>query len=362
MRRVLITGATGFIGCRLAEALHARGVEVVALVRTWSAAARLARLPVRMVAGDLLDRRSVRRAARGCGVLFDCAADFRTGGAVLRRSIPTCARNVLDSGARRIVMLSTMAVHGFLPRPETATEEASPRYTGVPYCDGKIDAERMALSWHRRFGAPVTILRPTIVYGPYGAWTTRIVEAAGAGRLSLVDGGRGVCNALYVDNLVSAMIRAAESDRAVGEIFYVNDAAPVTWKEYLESHAGGSLPDAGRRPPLPTPGAFGRIRGRLSSINAQIEAGVHPVFRASWKHAVRDLLGPFERLARRAAFGESGERPAPSVPSASDWDVMSARVAFSIEKARRVFGYDPKIDFAAGMRITADWIRWAYEA
>src|SRR5262249_7428721 len=77
MKRVLITGATGFIGCRLAEVLVQHGVAVTGLVRTWANAARLTRLPVATVGGDLLDLDSVRAAMKGCDVVIHCAVDNR---------------------------------------------------------------------------------------------------------------------------------------------------------------------------------------------------------------------------------------------------------------------------------------------
>ena len=79
---------------------------------------------------------------------------------------------------------------------------------------------------------PATVLQPTAVYGPYGGvWTERVLTALRTGRVILVDGGRGLANHVYVDDLVSAMLLAAVEPAAVGEAFLVSSAEPATWQE-----------------------------------------------------------------------------------------------------------------------------------
>src|SRR5262249_208804 len=125
MKRVLITGATGFIGCRLAEILVQREVPVAALVRTWSNAARLARLPVALAAGDMLDLDSLRSAVKNCDVIIHCAVDNRAydAGAAQehRRSSQLGTANVLQAAleahVERVVHLSSVAVYGYEAHP-----------------------------------------------------------------------------------------------------------------------------------------------------------------------------------------------------------------------------------------------------
>jgi nucleoside-diphosphate-sugar epimerase len=237
MKKVLITGVTGFIGCRLAEVAFEQGIPVVGLVREWSRAARLARLPVHVVQGDMLDPNSLREAMKGCDVVFHCAVDNRARGDVHRRSSAHGTANVMqvavEMKVKRVIHLSSIAIYGYRAGPDAASEEGSYRYSGDPYCDGKIDAEKVALRYHQEYGLPVTVLRPTIVYGPFGSWSVDIIAAIRKGRIVLVNGGTAICNSLYVDNLVEAMLLAAEHDRAAGEVFHISDANPVTWKTHI---------------------------------------------------------------------------------------------------------------------------------
>src|SRR5437763_572241 len=73
--RVLITGATGFVGCRLARVLSDSGVQVTGIVRSWHKAARVARLPITLAPGDVSDRRSLTDAMQGCDTVVHCALD-----------------------------------------------------------------------------------------------------------------------------------------------------------------------------------------------------------------------------------------------------------------------------------------------
>ncbi len=240
MRQALITGATGLIGGRLAEVACEQGIPVVGLVRMWSHAARLARLPVHMISGDILHLDSLREAMKDCDVVFHCAVDNRIGGKAHRFSSVQGTINVLHAalelGVKRVVHLSSAAVYSYQPTQEAATENGPYRYSNDTYCNGKIDGEKAALGYWRKYGLPVTILRPTIVYGPYSSYSSHTAAYIREGRMVLVNGGTGICNSLYVDNLVEAMLLAAEHTGAIGEVFHISDAHPISWRLFVEEH------------------------------------------------------------------------------------------------------------------------------
>jgi len=214
--RVLVTGATGFIGGRLVERLVLEhGAEVRALVRNLAGAARLARFPsgsVTVLRGDVTNPADLERAADGCDLVFHCA--YGTSGSQKHRSRVNTegTRRVLAAaqaaGARRIVHLSTLMVYG--ATADGDLDETAPRQPfGNPYSDSKLEAERIVLS----SGLPVAVLQPTAVYGPYGGvWTETVLKALKAGRQILINGGDGLANPVYVDDLVSAMLLAAVRD------------------------------------------------------------------------------------------------------------------------------------------------------
>ncbi|MEX1257186.1 MAG: NAD-dependent epimerase/dehydratase family protein [Gemmatimonadota bacterium] len=397
MRKVALTGATGFIGGRLAEVLVERGAQVVCVVRRWGGASRLARLPVRMVGGDVRDPASLRAAFEGCDTVLHCAVDFRASGRAHERSSVGGTKNVLEAalgaGVSRVVHLSSAAVFGLSPRPDAQiSEEASVRRTGQAYSDGKIAAERVALEFGRRHGLPITILRPTVVYGPFGSYSRMPASLARERRLVLIDGGEGVCNCLYVDNLVQAVLLAAVREEAVGQIFTISDGRPVTWREYLERHAWALGPDFASLPAMSREelrSEWRRLRRaalrRLFTTTAgnpirllrdpAFKQGFYSVPGMRWASGAAEAALkrlPARASARvRAAIAEAkgagapaperGDAPARHL-SPGEVETLSVfeHVTFSVEKARRLLGYAPSVDFTEGMTRTEAWIRWAY--
>jgi nucleoside-diphosphate-sugar epimerase len=390
MRKILITGATGFIGGRLAEMACERNIPVVALVRTWSHAARLSRLSARMVHGDVLNPDSLRAAMQGCDVVFHCAVDNNIGGQAHRRVSVEGTTNVmqaaLEMSVKRVVHLSSTAVFGYRPEPDIATEAGAYRYSGDDYCDGKIDGEKEALRYHQEHGLPVTVLRPTIVYGPFSFWCRDTVVAIRQGRMVLVDGAKGVCNSLYVDNLIEAMLLAAEREGAVGEVFHISDARPVTWRDFIEAHArvlGDShlpLPEmtaqeiAATWPrPTPLPSSLEqtlrlvrdpRTRQALRSIpviDRSVKVSktiVKTVLPASTRRWLRQKLLGKNVNGSSSTDAQPAPRPLLSREEVSMYSTFD-KVVFRIDKARGVLGYDPEINFSEGMERTAAWIKWA---
>jgi len=385
-RTVLVTGAGGFIGGRLVERLVLEcGAEVRALSRRVAGAVRLARFPVSIVRGDVTDRRDVEAAAEGCDVVFHCA--YGTSGSQrLRGKVNRLGtRNVLEAagraGASRVVHLSTLMVYGETGDGDL-TEEAPRRRLGNVYADSKRLAERSALEMARSGRVPATVLQPTAVYGPYGGvWTERVLTALRTGRVILVDGGRGLANHVYVDDLVSAMLLAAVEPAAVGEAFLVSSAEPATWKELYGafermigqtrtvSMSAQEAREVWRRHrrarPWALPTLVGAIRGDRELRDRLFATRELVVLR---ELASTLLPEPTQRrvkawISRGRPPGGGGAGSADQLPvhplSPGEIAFLQARTRVRIDKARRVLGFRPVWDLEAGTEMTERWARWA---
>lgn len=384
-RRVLITGASGFIGGRLAERLILEhGVEVQALVRNLAGAARLARLPVSIVRGDVTDRQALAAAASGCDTVFHCA--YGTSGSqkhrawVNRQGTRRVIEAAASAGARRAVFLSTLMVYG--QTGDGDLDETAPRRRfGNAYSDSKLDAEETALDFSRSGRVPVAVLQPTAVYGPYGGvWTGQVLRTLQSGRVILVDGGEGLCNHVYVDDLVSAMLLAAVRDEAVGEAFLVSAEEPVTWREMYgrfeamlgpESRTVSMTADEARawwrKSRKEQPRAFGELFGAVRRDQAfrdrlmatreilALRELASTVLPESWQQRIKGKIGGGGGPARR-----SGQDDLPVHPLSPQMiGFFQPRTRVRIDKAKRLLGYRPAFDFESGMALTEQWARWA---
>lgn len=178
--KVLVTGATGFIGGNLARELVARGYEVRALVRPGSNTLTIENTGVEQVKGDILDRGSVREAVKGCRAVFHCAAVYTFWSRDSRGTRQTNVEGTLnvvecatEAGAERIVYTSTVSTVGIPTDGSLGDErtELNPTSLHGHYKQSKYEAEREVLRLTeappRGKGAPVVVVNPTAPVGPW---------------------------------------------------------------------------------------------------------------------------------------------------------------------------------------------------
>ena len=374
--RILVTGSTGFIGARLCERLTVDyKLAYRALVRDFGRAPRIARLAAEMVRGDIDDLESVERALDGCDTVVHLAY---SDGPQTRRLLRACRKR----GIQRFVHMSSIAVHGANPGPESAREETAPigHYPGEEYSNMKAAAER-AVQAAIRQGLRAVILRPTIVYGPYGPFVTSIVDAARErGVLTLLDEGRGVCNSVYVDDVCDAIRAAIENDRALGSAFFVTADRAVTWREFNLAFAEMVVPSprvvsvrsdevrrywASQRPTLKENlAAAGRL---AASADFHRQLATVPVFGSlitGGKRIVKSVLSS-DRLATLKHLRGTPAHDGGNRDQGMAWPDMGRvtreclGIAFSNERARTVLGWRPRYDLQAGAAITRTWLEFA---
>jgi len=249
--RVLVTGASGFVGSAVARALLARGDEVSVLLRESSPRANIADLDCRVVVGDMRDPKSMVRAMDGARYVFHVAADYRLWAPdpeeIVRNNLEG-ARAVMEAarttGAERIVYTSSVAA--LKPVAGVAVDESS-RHSEESaigaYKKSKLVAERLVERMAGE-GLPVVIVSPSTPIGPRDIKPTPtgriIVQAANGGMPAFVDTG---LNLVHVDDVARGHLLALEKGR-VGEN-YILGGEDVRLKDML----GVIAPLVGRKPP-----------------------------------------------------------------------------------------------------------------
>ncbi len=323
----LLTGATGFVGSHLAEACAARGWAVRSLVRAGSDTALLEQLGTELHRGDITDPDAVRKVVEGVEVVLHCAAKVGDWGPVedYRAVNVEALRNLLEAvkgrPLRRFVHLSSLGVYAARHHHGTTEDEPLPERHMDGYTQTKVEAERLALQYHREHGVPVVVLRPGFIYGPRDRTVLpNLIENLRQRRVRWIGGGRGAMNTIYVGNLVEAVFLAVENPQAVGQVYNLTDGETVSKRRFIEALAAGlGLPPP---PPVGVPVPIAKL-----------------------------IAGVMERRARRKGASE------PPILTQARVKFLGLNLDFSIEKAKRELGYRPKVSFDEGMRQTIAWYK-----
>jgi len=203
--RVLVTGATGFVGSWVVRELAARGHAVRALTRPRSSLANLQGLSLERAEGDVTDRPSVERALQGCQAVVHTAgvAHFRSGDearlyAVNHGSVGIVLGAARRAGVERAVLTSSVAAMGGPLEPVVMdeTRETNAESLGIDYFTSKLRGEREALRLAGE-GLPVTVVRPAVVLGPgdiYDSSATTFLALARRQLPVVVRGGTSFCD------------------------------------------------------------------------------------------------------------------------------------------------------------------------
>ena len=218
--KVLVTGATGFVGSHLTEALRRRGDDVTALARSASKAAALAPLGVRVVPGDLHDRAALQRAVEGQEVVYHVAgvvaarseADFLAANRDGTRHVTEAAER---AGVGRLVLVSSMAAAGPTIKGRPLRGDELPRPV-TQYGRSKLAAEGVVtgsrLAW--------TIVRPPMVYGPRDQEVLKVFRLARVGLAPVLGDGMQELSAVHGADLADALVAAGTTAAAVGHTYY----------------------------------------------------------------------------------------------------------------------------------------------
>lgn len=322
----LVTGATGCVGSHVVDALCQLGWRVRALARTTVTAPPWKPNPaVEVVSGDLTDGQALKSAAQGVQAVFHCAAKVGDWGNVedYRLANVGGTRHLLEAvsgtGLKRFIHFSSLGIYEARDHYQTDESTSPPESHIDGYTQSKVESEKLALDFAKAGKVPVAVLRPGFIYGPRDRTVLpKLVENLKAGRLKYLGSGKQALNCVFVGNLVDAALLSLENPSAIGEAFNITDGEKVSKRRFIEAVADGFR--------VPRPG---------------------------WLTVPMWLARPL------ASWMESGARARgdkePPLLTQARVKFLGLNLDFSIEKARTVLGFNPRVSFDAGMRETVAW-------
>lgn len=330
--KILVTGATGFIGSHLVDALVAKGRKVRCLVekkndivhqRCFSNIDRLKKLGVEIVYGDLTDKDSLKKAVKDVNVIFHLGAIAR----------PMCipnelyfkinvegTKNLLELAAenkkiKKIVYTSTISAVGPSRDGRPVNEKTIPRPVDV-YGESKLAAEKMIFKLYRKYKIPIVILRPPMVFGPRDLEMLRFFKAVKS-RFFPIRKSKGHFEFCYVENLIQACLLAEKKGKS-GEIYCISNDRSYTIKEVTQIMA--------------------------EALGVKLLPIYFPNFVFKIAGFFMEMLGKFFHF-----------HP-PFSKKTITWMTTNYWIC-DISKARKELGYDPKIDLKEGIKRTVKWYK-----
>lgn len=240
--KILITGATGFLGLATARRLHAAGHVVTAMGRNSQIGQRLQTEGIKFMRVDLQDREDVVHCCEGQQAVIHCAAlaspwgkyqDFYDANVVgTENLLAGCLRH----GVRRLVNISTPSIYfDYQHRLGIRESDPLPKQQATHYSSTKLLAdERIAEA--SKLGLEVISIRPRAIFGP-GDKTVlgRLIRLAEKGTVPLVNGGTSLVDMTYIDNCVDAIVLCLEAPKsALGKVFNISNGEPISTRSMLD--------------------------------------------------------------------------------------------------------------------------------
>lgn len=322
---VLITGGTGFIGSRLGLRCLADGHSVLILGQENTPAESsnrklLEEKGARIRLASVTQKELLPELLKGIDVVYHLAAaqhevnvpDQRFRDVNVQGSA-NLVEVAVTAGVKRFVHGSTIGVYG--PGMEGRIDENSPLRPDNIYGVTKLEGENVVLSFKDQL--PVVVIRIPETYGPGDRRLLKLFKAIGKGVFIMIGDGKNLHHLIHIDDLIDAFSIAAEKPGAIGNVFVVAGAEPVTTNEMvavIAAKMGTRIP--GYRVPL----------SALMSVAYVMEKTFQP-------------FGIKPPIYRRRM------------------DFFRKNFAYSQEKAKTILGFQPKVGFPEGISSTADWYR-----
>lgn len=234
-KKILIIGGTGFIGSRLIEVLFDFfDVEIKVLVRNFITAIKISQFPIKLLKGSVNNYDELVKAMQDTDIVINLAYsssgnyfnDMKNA-KILAHSL---AKASLHCKINKLIHISTISTYKH--NKEGVMNEKYPQKPSYLYGKSKLKTDKILQKYYKKYDLPVIFIQPTIVYGPYSnPWTLGPCIQLLEKKMVIPDNGDGVCNPVYVDDVVQAILLASLT-KNFGEKFLISGLDNVTWGKF----------------------------------------------------------------------------------------------------------------------------------
>jgi len=316
------------LGSHIVEKLRAAGEPVRALVRAGSDASFLDSVGAEKAVGDVTDAASLAAAFAGVRTVYHAAAQVGDWGpwerfvAVTIRGTANMLEAAQKAGVQRFLHVSSISAYGHPDGEGMVIDETAPLGVGLYkwsyYSRAKVQAETLAWDAHRKGDVPVTVVKPSWLYGPRDrASMPRLIRAIRAGKAKLLGDGTNRLNLTHAANEAEGCILAATADKALGQSYNLSNDGVITQGEYTN--------------------AIAKCLG-LPPVTKKVPYSV--AYNAAF------LMEVFGHLFKR-------EKP-PLVTRYSVW-LIGRKCFFSADKARNELGWKATVPYEQGIEQSVKW-------
>lgn len=322
--KVLVTGATGFIGSHIADQMKEKGADVKCIIRKTSNLQWVENKGYELVEASLSDVDSLKEVVKDVDIIFHSAGltAARNMEDFIRGNV-TGTKNLFEAAVqnapnlKRFVHLSSQAAVGPSDSLLEMSTENKPHNPLTSYGKSKKMAEDYLNANKEKL--PITIVRPPAVYGPRDVATLPMFKAAKKGIGTLIGFDDKYVSLISSMDLTNGVIESAFSDKSIGETYFIASESYYNWTEIIN--------------------AMGKAAGKEN------------IFKIRIPHSIVKIMGNANGL-----IGKITGKP-PVFDSEKSIDFIQKYWTCSIEKAKKDFGYEQKYSLEEGMRLTYEWYK-----
>ncbi|MFC1505062.1 NAD-dependent epimerase/dehydratase family protein [Thermodesulfobacteriota bacterium] len=350
IKKVLVIGASGFIGGRLVEKLILDHQHIPkCLYRNYGKLSRIARFNVDLVHGDILFPENYEKDIADCDIFVFCVhgkgKDIELNWKINTIGLENMLKIAVKNKIKQFIFLSTTAIYEEGQNQGEFNEKNIPNIIKKDYAGGKIKGEELCKKYSKRYGLKITILRPTIVYGPFApSFTIYPAELIKSGALKDYGFFTGLCNPIYVDDVVNSIVFTFLNKDAINETFIISSGETIEWLKFYNYFSVA-------------------ISGKKLSQENFMAYKLKATPLRLLKTILKSLVGFAPDLAK-SVYGFIKSK------GSGDWtwvkgvDVSTLkpnfykkRLVFRTDKMKNRLMYIPEYTFEKGFEITKEWLK-----